>query len=128
MELMDQLSIEAAEASVHAGFPLDAGAALVVELDGSEHECDTGFVEVQEICERGGATGVRVARDEADREQIWKTRKVAFAAMGRLSPNYYVQDSVVPRTRLSQILHRIGELSQEHCLRVAAVFRLHDGM
>src|SRR3954464_15891530 len=92
MEMMDKLSIEAAEASVHAGFPLDAGAALVVELDGSEHECETGFSEVQAICERGGATGVRVAEDDADREQIWKTRKAAFAAMGRLSPNYYVQD------------------------------------
>jgi glycolate oxidase len=127
MEMMDKLSIEAAEASVHAGFPLDAGAALVVELDGSEHECDTGFGEVQAICERGGATGVRVARDDADREQIWKTRKAAFAAMGRLSPNYYVQDSVVPRTRLSHVLHRIGELSEEHGLRVANVFHAGDG-
>jgi glycolate oxidase len=127
MEMMDKLSIEAAEASVHAGFPLDAGAALVVELDGSEHECETGFKEVQEICERGGATGVRVAKDDADREQIWKTRKAAFAAMGRLSPNYYVQDSVVPRTRLSHVLHRIGELSEEHGLRVANVFHAGDG-
>ena len=127
MEMMDKLSIEAAEASVHAGFPLDAGAALVVELDGSEHECDTGFQEVQAICDRGGATGVRVARDEAERELIWKTRKAAFAAMGRLSPNYYVQDSVVPRTRLSHVLHRIGELSEEHGLRVANVFHAGDG-
>jgi glycolate oxidase len=127
MEMMDKLSIEAAEASVHAGFPLDAGAALVVELDGSEHECETGFGEVQAICEHGGATGVRVAQDEADREQIWKTRKAAFAAMGRLSPNYYVQDSVVPRTRLSHVLHRIGELSEEHGLRVANVFHAGDG-
>ncbi|MEA2442595.1 MAG: glycolate oxidase, partial [Thermoleophilaceae bacterium] len=127
MEMMDKLSIEAAEASVHAGFPLDAGAALVVELDGSEHECDAGFEEVQAICDRRGATGVRVARDDAERELIWKTRKAAFAAMGRLSPNYYVQDSVVPRTRLSHVLHRIGELSEEHGLRVANVFHAGDG-
>jgi glycolate oxidase len=127
MEMMDQLSIEAAEAAVHAGYPTDAGAALVVELDGSEHECETGFQEVQAICERGGATGVRVARDEAERDLIWKTRKAAFAAMGRLSPNYYVQDSVVPRTRLSHVLHRIGELSEEHGLRVANVFHAGDG-
>jgi glycolate oxidase len=127
MEMMDKLSIEAAEAAVHAGFPLDAGAALVVELDGSEHECHTGFADVQAICERGGATGVRVARDEVERELIWKTRKAAFAAMGRLSPNYYVQDSVVPRTRLSHVLHRIGELSEEHGLRVANVFHAGDG-
>jgi glycolate oxidase len=127
MEMMDKLSIEAAEGAVHAGYPSDAGAALVVELDGSEHECDTGFREVQEICERGGATGVRVARDEAERDLIWRTRKAAFAAMGRLSPNYYVQDSVVPRTRLSHVLHRIGELSEEHGLRVANVFHAGDG-
>src|SRR3954453_19670355 len=127
MEMMDKLSIEAAEASVHAGFPLDAGAALVVELDGSEHECETGFGEVQGICERGGATGVRVAEDDADREQIWKTRKAAFAAMGRLSPNYDVQDGVVPRPRLSHVLHRITELSEEHGLRVANVFHAGDG-
>jgi glycolate oxidase len=127
MEMMDKLSIEAAEGAVHAGYPTDAGAALVVELDGSEHECETGFREVQEICERGGATGVRVAGDEAERELIWKTRKAAFAAMGRLSPNYYVQDSVVPRTRLSHVLRRIGELSDEHGLRVANVFHAGDG-
>jgi glycolate oxidase len=127
MEMMDKLSIEAAEGAVHAGYPTDAGAALVVELDGSEHECETGFEEVQQICERGGATGVRVARDDAERDLIWKTRKAAFAAMGRLSPNYYVQDSVVPRTRLSHVLHRIGELSEEHGLRVANVFHAGDG-
>jgi glycolate oxidase len=127
MEIMDKLSIEAAEGAVHAGYPTDAGAALVIELDGFEHECETGFREVQEICERGGATSVRVAGDEAERELIWKTRKAAFAAMGRLSPNYYVQDSVVPRTRLSHVLHRIGELSEEHGLRVANVFHAGDG-
>jgi glycolate oxidase len=127
MEMMDKLSIEAAEGAVHAGYPTDAGAALVVELDGSEHECETGFQQVQEICDRGGATGVRVAQDDAERELIWKTRKAAFAAMGRLSPNYYVQDSVVPRTRLSHVLHRIGELSEEHGLRVANVFHAGDG-
>jgi glycolate oxidase len=127
MEMMDKLSIEAAEQAVHAGFPADAGAALVIELDGSEHECDAGFAEVEAICERCSATGVRIARDDAERELIWKTRKAAFAAMGRLSPNYYVQDSVVPRTRLPQVLHRISELSEEHGLRVANVFHAGDG-
>src|SRR4051812_23435601 len=127
MEMMDRLSIEAAEAAVHAGFPTDAAAALVVELDGSEHECDTGFDQVREICDRCGATGVRVAEDETERELIWKTRKAAFAAMGRISPNYYVQDSVVPRTRLPQVLRRIEELAAEHDLRVANVFHAGDG-
>jgi glycolate oxidase len=127
MEMMDKLSIEAAEGAVHAGYPTDAGAALVVELDGSEHECDTGFVEVERICKAGGATGVRIAQDEAERDLIWRTRKAAFAAMGRISPNYYVQDSVVPRTRLSSVLKRIEDLSAEHGLRVANVFHAGDG-
>jgi glycolate oxidase len=127
MEMMDALAIEAAEEAGHAGFPADAGAALVIELDGSEQECDTGFAEVEAMCERCSATGVRIARDDAEREMIWRTRKAAFAAMGRLSPNYYVQDSVVPRTRLSPILHKIKELSDEHGLRVANVFHAGDG-
>jgi glycolate oxidase len=127
MEMMDKLAIEAAEGAVHAGFPTDAGAALVVELDGSERECETGFERVREICDRCGATGIRIAQDDAEREIIWKTRKAAFAAMGRISPNYYVQDSVVPRTRLSPVLRRIEELSAQHGLRVANVFHAGDG-
>jgi glycolate oxidase len=127
MEMMDKLSIEAAEGAVHAGFPSDAGAALVVELDGSERECDTGFEQVKEICDRNGATGIRVAEDEAERDVIWRTRKAAFAAMGRISPNYFVQDSVIPRTRLPQTLERIDELATEHDLRVANVFHAGDG-
>ena len=127
MEMMDRLSIEAAEAAVHGGFPAEAGAALVVELDGPAAECAAGFGEVEDVCRRNGATGVRIARDEAEREVIWRTRKAAFAAMGRISPNYYVQDSVVPRTRLPQVLERIEELSAEHGLRVANVFHAGDG-
>jgi glycolate oxidase len=127
MEMMDKLAIEAAEQSVHAGFPTDAGAALVVELDGSERECDTGFEQVKEICDRNGATGIRVAEDDAERAAIWQTRKAAFAAMGRISPNYFVQDSVIPRTRLPQTLERIEELAAEHDLRVANVFHAGDG-
>ena len=127
MEMMDKLSIEAAEAAVNAGYPTDVGAALVVELDGSEHECETGFGEVEAICDRHGASGIWIAKDDAERDLIWKTRKAAFAAMGRISPNYYVQDSVVPRTRLPQVLKRIEELSAEHGLRVANVFHAGDG-
>ena len=127
MEMMDKLSIEAAEGAVHAGYPTDAGAALVVELDGSERECEAGFEQVKEICDRCGATGVRVAGDEDERELIWKARKAAFAAMGRIAPNYYVQDSVIPRTRLPQTLRRIEELAAEHDLRVANVFHAGDG-
>jgi glycolate oxidase len=127
MEMMDKLAIEAAEGAVHAGFPTDAGAALVVELDGSERECETGFEQVKEICDRNGATGIRVAENDEERAVIWQTRKAAFAAMGRISPNYFVQDSVIPRTRLPQTLERIEELAGEHDLRVANVFHAGDG-
>jgi glycolate oxidase len=127
MEIMDRLSIKASEGATHAGFPTDAGAALVVELDGPESECDIGFEEIVAICERNGATGIRIARDEAERALIWKARKAAFAAMGRLAPNYYVQDSVIPRTRLPEVLKRIDELAEEHGLEVANVFHAGDG-
>ncbi len=127
IEMMDNLSIRAAEGATHAGYPTDAGAALVVELDGPAAECEARFDEVEALCTAGGATGVRVAADEAERELIWKTRKAAFAAMGRIAPNYYVQDSVIPRTRLSHVLARIDELAGEYDLQVANVFHAGDG-
>jgi glycolate oxidase len=127
IEMMDNLSIRAAEGATGAGYPMDAGAALVVELDGAEAECETRFEEVVAMCERAGADSVRVAGDEVERELIWRTRKAAFAAMGRIAPNYYVQDSVIPRTRLAEVLARIDELANEHELRVANVFHAGDG-
>jgi glycolate oxidase len=127
IEMMDNLSIRAAEDYSGAGYPPDAGAALVVELDGSEAECAARFEQVVEICERAGAGSVRVARDEAEREVIWKARKAAFAAMGRVAPNYYVQDSVIPRTRLAEVLGRIDELASEYGVQVANVFHAGDG-
>jgi glycolate dehydrogenase FAD-linked subunit len=127
IEIMDRLSIEAAEGATQAGYPTDAGAALVVELDGPEAECEARFDQVVGLCEQNGATGIRIAKDEAERELIWKTRKAAFAAMGRIAPNYYVQDGVIPRTRLSEVLRRIDELSDDYGLRVANVFHAGDG-
>jgi glycolate oxidase len=127
IEMMDNLTIRAAEKAVHAGFPEDAGAALVIELDGSAQECDARFDEVVAICEGAGATGIRIARDDADRAAIWKTRKAAFAAMGRLAPNYYVQDGVIPRTKLPEVLARIEELAAEYGMRVGNVFHAGDG-
>src|ERR671915_964043 len=112
IELMDNLPIQACEEYSGAGYPTDAGAALVVELDGSEAECATRFEQVVEICERAGADSIRVAQSEAERELIWKARKAAFASMGRIAPNYYVQDSVIPRTRLAEVLGRIDELGR----------------
>jgi glycolate dehydrogenase FAD-linked subunit len=127
IEMMDHLSIQACEAATHAGYPLDAGAALIVELDGSKAECEARFDEVVAICERNQATGVRVAQDEAERQLIWKARKAAFAAMGRVARSYYVQDSVIPRTRLPEVLARIDELSERFEMKVANVFHAGDG-
>ena len=94
---------------------------------GSEAECEARFDDVVALCERNGATGIRVAQDEAERDLIWRARKAAFAAMGRIAPNYYVQDGVIPRTRLPEILSRIDELSAEYGLQVANVFHAGDG-
>jgi glycolate oxidase len=127
IEMMDNLSIRAAEGATNAGYPQDAGAALVVELDGSEAECEARFDQVMEICERAGADSIRVAKEEVERELIWKARKAAFAAMGRIAPNYYVQDSVIPRTRLPEVLRQIDELAREYELQVANVFHAGDG-
>jgi glycolate oxidase len=127
IEMMDNLSIRAAEGATNAGYPVDAGAALVVELDGSEAECEARFDQVVKICEDAGSNSVRVAEDEEERALIWKTRKAAFAAMGRVAPNYYVQDSVIPRTRLAEVLGQIDEMAKEHDLQVANVFHAGDG-
>jgi glycolate oxidase len=127
IEMMDQLSIGASEQMAHAGWPLDAGAALLVELDGSTAECDTQLADVQRICGDAGADEIRMAEDEDERATFWKMRKAAFPAMGRVSPHYYVQDSVIPRTRLSEVLERIEALATEYGLRVGNVFHAGDG-
>ncbi|HXF57470.1 MAG TPA: FAD-linked oxidase C-terminal domain-containing protein [Actinomycetota bacterium] len=127
IEMMDRLSIQACEAATGAGYPLDVGAALIVELDGPAAEVEARFEEAVALCRRNGASGVRVARDERERELIWKARKAAFAAMGRISPNFYVQDGVIPRTRLAEVLREIDRLSAEFGLRVANVFHAGDG-
>jgi glycolate oxidase len=127
IEIMDHLTIEATESWTNAGYPLDVGAALIVELDGSQTECDARVDDLMEIYERNGATGTRAAEDDEERALIWKARKAAFAAMGYLSPYYYVQDSVIPRTRLAEILKRIDELSEEFGFKVANVFHAGDG-
>jgi glycolate oxidase len=127
IEMMDNLSIGASEQMAQAGWPTDAGAALLVELEGPEQECEARFDEVRSLCEGTGAHEVRVARDEAERQVFWKMRKAAFPAMGRVSPHYYVQDSVIPRTALADVLDRIAELAREYDLQVANVFHAGDG-
>jgi glycolate oxidase len=127
IEMMDRLSIRAAEEATGVGYRLDVGAALLVELDGPDEECDARFEHVIALVEREHAIEVRVARDDAERELIWRARKAAFAAMGRIAPAYYVQDGVIPRTRLAEVLERIDELSAEYGLQVANVFHAGDG-
>ena len=127
IEMMDQLSIEAAEQSTGAGYRLDAGAALIVELDGPREECLAGLERLTDLCSSAGALDVRIAQSDAERDLIWRTRKAAFAAMGRIAPAYYVQDGVIPRTRLSEVLRQIDALADEYRLRVANVFHAGDG-
>jgi glycolate oxidase len=126
VEMMDRLTIEAVEVAVHPNYP-DAGAILIVELDGPEAEVESQFRQVIEICKQNRASEVRVAGDDAERALFWKGRKAAFAAMGRISNDYYVQDSVVPRTELPAVLKKISELSRRYGLRVANVFHAGDG-
>jgi glycolate oxidase len=127
IEMMDALTIRAAEAAVGAGLPLDAGAVLLVELDGPAAEVEVSLARARDCCAFGKATEVRVAATEAERAGFWRGRKAAFAAMGRISPDYYVQDGVVPRTRLPETLRRIRELSRTHGLEVGNVFHAGDG-
>ncbi|HWN28267.1 MAG TPA: FAD-linked oxidase C-terminal domain-containing protein [Actinomycetospora sp.] len=127
VEMMDTLAIEAAEEAVHAGYTVGVPAALIVELDGPEAECDAGFAQVKEICEKHGCTRLHIAGSAEERAAIWRGRKAAFAAVGRISPDYFVQDGVVPRTRLAEVLGRIADMGDEAGLRVANVFHAGDG-
>ena len=127
VEMLDRLAIAACEDATGAGFSRDAGAALVVELDGPHGEVEHEFEAVHRICREAGTTQVRIAADDQERSLIWRGRKAAFAAMGRLSPDYFVQDGVIPRGQLGQVLARIAELSSEAGLRVANVFHAGDG-
>ena len=126
IEMMDRLTIQASEASVHAGFP-DAAAVLIVEVDGPRSEVEALHGAVEDVCRAACAQSVTVARTPEDRERIWKGRKAAFAAMGRVSPNYYVQDGVIPRTTLPEVLRKIGALEARSGLRIGNVFHAGDG-
>ncbi|MGC2109217.1 MAG: FAD-linked oxidase C-terminal domain-containing protein [Candidatus Korobacteraceae bacterium] len=126
LEIMDKLALEAAEAAVHPNYP-DCQALLLVELDGSAREVELLMEQVGPICKSCGAWELRLAKSEAERMAVWKGRKAAFAAVGRISPNYLVQDGVIPRTALPRVLGEIERLSAEAGLRVANVFHAGDG-
>ena len=126
MEIMDNLAIQAAEAAVNAGYP-NAAALLIVELEGEAIQVEAEFAHLLQVIEESNADEVRVAQDDADRARIWKGRKSAFSAVGRLSPDYIVQDGVVPRSHLGIALAKIEALSRQYDLRVANVFHAGDG-
>jgi glycolate oxidase len=127
MEIMDRLAIQAAEAAVRAGYPEGAAAVLIVELEGETREVDEELARLRDVIGASGAYAVHVAQDDAERQRIWKGRKSAFSAVGRISPDYIVQDGVVPRSRLGEALAAIERLGAAHGLRVANVFHAGDG-
>lgn len=127
LEMMDNPAIRAAEAFVHAGYPVDAAAILICELDGFNAEVSVDVMRVRELLLGAGATDVRTAADDAERLRFWKGRKAAFPAVGRISPDYYCMDGTIPRRELGPVLNRIAELSAEVGLAVANVFHAGDG-
>lgn len=127
MELMDQLTIKAIEVSAQAGYPSDAAAVLLIELDGLSQTVDEQKLTVAGICTEHGAIEVRVAQSKAEEDALWAGRKSAFGAMGRLAPNYHLTDTVVPRTKLPIALERVAEVAIEYDLMIANVFHAGDG-
>src|SRR5882757_9020295 len=127
IEMMDAVTMEAAEAAVHANYPDGCGAVLIVELDGPLAQVEEDLARVESICGENDAREIRIASGLEDRATVWRGRKAAFAAMGRISPDYYVQDGVVPRTKLPSVLRAIEALSRQHRLRVGNVFHAGDG-
>ena len=127
MEMMDRLTIEAAEAGLQCGYPPDAGAVLLVELDGLPATVESELATARAECLERGAQEVRVARDVRERELLWKGRKGAIGALGRIAPNYYILDGVVPRSKLVEVMGRVAEISERYNLPVANVFHAGDG-
>lgn len=127
LEMMDNLAIRAAEAFVHAGYPVDAAAILICELDGLDADVAAEMHSVDRILRRAGASEIRIAENDEERAKFWAGRKSAFPAVGRLSPDYYCMDGTIPRKHLATVLSRISDLSEEYGLRIANVFHAADG-
>jgi glycolate oxidase len=126
-EMMDGWTLRAVEAFVHAGFPLDSGAVLLIEVEGVKEAVEAQTAQIEEVCKLHHAREVRVARDNAERDLLWKGRKNAFAAVGRLSPSYYVQDGVIPRTKLPETLRKINEIGKKYGFSIGNIFHAGDG-
>src|SRR5207244_560074 len=127
LEMLDQLILKAVEEAFHFGFPLDAGAVVIMEVDGLEAGLNADANRITEIAKKNGAREVRRANTDAERDLLWKSRKKAFGAVGRLAPSYCTQDGVVPRTKLPHILREIQRIGERHGLRVCNVFHAGDG-
>jgi glycolate oxidase len=127
LEMLDGWTLRAVEAACHAGYPLDAGAVLLIELEGLAEQVEEQAEAVREVCVEQKAREVRRAKDEAERALLWKGRKNAFAALGRLAPSYYSQDGVVPRTRIPAVLEFIGGVAKKYGLRIGNIFHAGDG-
>jgi glycolate oxidase len=127
LEMMDRTTIEAVETGSPVGFPRDAEAVLIVEVEGVREHTSESVELVRAICRGNGAREVRVAKDDLERQLLWKGRKGAFGAMGVLAPNYYVQDGVVPRSKLPEMMKRVAAISKQFNLRIANVFHAGDG-
>ena len=127
IEMMDQMILQAVEADSHAGYPTDAAAVLLMEAEGIRESVAEQVAEIEKICQKNHARSVRIAANEAERQLFWAGRKNAFGAVGRISPEFYVQDGVVPRTRLPYVLRRVEEICTGYGLRVGNVFHAGDG-
>jgi glycolate oxidase len=127
LEMMDNLCIQAVESKAKVGFPLDAEAVLIVEVEGLAEEIETVAEEIEAVCRGFDALDIRVAKDEAERARVWAARKGAFGAIGAITPDYYTVDGVVPRSKLPEVLAEIGEISKRYGQRIANVFHAGDG-
>jgi len=127
LEMIDRLTVEAVEPAIHAGLPLDAGAVLLIEVEGVREILAPSAGTIEALCRRNGARDVRTAQSEEERHLYWAARKGAFGAMGRLAPNYYLHDAVVPRSQLPAIMHQVMEIARRNGIRVANVFHAGDG-
>ncbi|HEY7126086.1 MAG TPA: FAD-linked oxidase C-terminal domain-containing protein [Ktedonobacterales bacterium] len=127
LEMMDQIILQAVEAYIHAGYPLDAAAVLLIEVEGLRDTVDEQVNQIVAVCNANHAREVRIAKDEQERQLLWRGRKEAFGAVGRISHEFYVQDGVVPRTKLPVVLDRVNAICDHYGLRVGNVFHAGDG-
>jgi glycolate oxidase len=127
LEMLDGWTLRAVEAGTQAGYPTDSAAVLLIELEGIREQVEEDAASAETICQRVGAREVRRAKDEAERQRLWSGRKNAFGAVGRISPSYYVQDGVIPRTKIPQTLAYIEQVSKKYGLQIGNIFHAGDG-